>query len=82
MKNLIYITVAALLTLTACTKKYCWECTTVEGGGGADTTFATICDQSEDEIKSRIGTYSSVDSSGSKPVYVTYTTTCEKLKEE
>jgi hypothetical protein len=78
MKKLLYISAAALLSLTACTKKYCWKCTTTKGGNGTGATEATYCDETEKSIKNRIGSSTVVDSSGSKPISVVYTTACEK----
>jgi hypothetical protein len=78
MKKSLFITLVGLLMLTSCAKKYCWECTTVESGGGTDTTYNTYCDMTEDDIQPKIGTTTAVDTSGTKPITINYTTTCEK----
>ncbi len=78
MKKSIYMIMAGLMLLSSCAKKYCWECTTVESGGGVDTTYNTYCDQTEEDIQNKIGTSTAVDSSGTKPITINYTTTCVK----
>jgi hypothetical protein len=78
MKKVVYLISFSILALGACKKKYCWECTTVQSGGATGSSNTTVCDQTEEEIKSRIGSTTSVDSSGTKPIQIVSTTTCTK----
>jgi hypothetical protein len=78
MKKSLYIAISGLVLLSSCTKKYCWECTTVESGGGTATTYNTYCDYTEEDIQGKIGTTTATDTMGSKPIQIVYTTTCEK----
>jgi hypothetical protein len=51
MKNLVII--LALLSLTACEKKYCWKCadTIHKSDSLVSTEYVTVCDQTEKEIR-------------------------------
>lgn len=81
MKKYLCLLLFATTVLISCKKKYCWECSTVASGGGTGTTKATYCDQTEDDISSKIGTTTSVDTVAGKPISVTYTTTCVKQQD-
>ena len=79
MKRLSYLLLFSGLSLTACKKKYCWECTT-ETTGGATVTSATntYCDITEDDIRDKEGTSTSQITTGVKTITVTNNTVCVK----
>ncbi|MBL7719376.1 MAG: hypothetical protein JNL72_11110 [Flavipsychrobacter sp.] len=77
MKKISVLLVVAVASLASCKKRYCWECST-SASNSATITKASYCDQTEEEIKSKIGTTSAIDSTGTKPIAVIYTTTCSK----
>lgn len=79
MRSRMMLLAIATLSLSGCAKKYCWECTTVEAGGGTGTSYATYCDYTEEDIQNKIGTTTAVDSTGPKPIQIIYTTTCQKI---
>jgi hypothetical protein len=48
------LSLATLLFLTSCEKKYCWNCTIMSqsnGGVNYSQTTNTVCDKTETEIK-------------------------------
>lgn len=79
MKKLSYLLLCSALSLTACKKKYCWECTVVTTGAGTiDPRTENYCDMTESEIKGNEGTATVQVTQGGKTVTATTNTTCKK----
>ncbi len=79
MKRLSYLLLISILSLTACKKKYCWECITetIEGATIAPIT-ASYCDITAKDIKDKEGRKTSEVLNGVKKVTITTNTTCIK----
>lgn len=79
MKMLSYLLLFSALSLSACKKKYCWECTTeTTGAGTIAPQTVSYCDMTEDEIKDKEGTSTVQIAQGVKTVTATVSTSCQK----
>lgn len=75
----------ALVSLTSCKKKYCYQCSivsTIKGGGANSigTSQATYCDKTQDEINQiqKDGTRTATAISGGVVVTQSLVTSCNK----